>query len=168
MFCGNCGRQIADNAVACPFCNTPVRQAGPNTNAGYNPNTTYNPNPGYNTNAGYNANPGYNPNAAYNASNPYNQNFTQPSLYPAQPKPSMGGAGIASIIVGAIGILIGWFLLALLGYIFGGVALGLSIADKKKSGAQGIHAGMIVAIVCLAGTLVNSIIGVIMALSLLL
>ena len=91
---------------------------------------------------------------------------------PAAPKPSAaveksGGAqssalSIVSIVVGAIGILMAW-LIALLGYIFGGAALACAlVAGKKVPGDKKAKTGLLLAVITLVCSVINSILGMLM------
>lgn len=77
---------------------------------------------------------------------------------------SAEGLGLAAVVTGAIGILMAW-LIALLGYIFGGVALALALVSKNHNPNCGkAKTGMILAIITLACSVVNSILGILIML----
>lgn len=83
------------------------------------------------------------------------------------PGTSTGGAmGIASIVVGAVGIPFAW-LIALLGYIFGGAGLVLAIfAMKNDPFSSKGKIGLILSIITLVSSVINSILGVIIMMGL--
>ena len=118
MFCTKCGKEIDNDAVVCPYCNSATSEAATDVS-------------------------------------------TQQVV---TPQPASNGMGIASIVLGALGIVFG-LLIALLGYIFGGAGLALAITARNKNGASTLTTvGMVVSIFTLALSLVNSILGIILAL----
>ena len=72
------------------------------------------------------------------------------------------GLGIASIILGAVGIPFS-LLLAITGYFFGGAGLALAIIGGKKNPSSGkSKVGLILSIITLSCSVVNSLIGFLM------
>ena len=70
------------------------------------------------------------------------------------------GLGTAAIALGVIGAILA-FLIALLGYIFGGTALALALVGRSRDkNSKKCFAGVISAIVALGCSLLSSIIGV--------
>lgn len=95
-----------------------------------------------------------------------NANGFSENPYGAQAAPSEG-LGIAAIVVGAVGILMAW-LVALLGYIFGGIGLTLALVGKHQNKLSSkATVGMILSIITLACSLLNSILGVLLVFSML-
>ncbi len=92
---------------------------------------------------------------------------TKPELIPTplfMPRKTTDGAGIAAVIVGAIGLVLAW-LVALLGYICGGVALACALSSRSKLGSSATSTlGIVFGSVTLAFSLINSILGVILML----
>ena len=77
-------------------------------------------------------------------------------------QPSTSGLGVAAIVTGALGIVMG-ILIALLGYVFGGAGLAMSIIERSKNGfSKQAVAGTVVSIVALVVSLLNSILGIMM------
>ena len=77
---------------------------------------------------------------------------------------SAEGLGLAAIVIGAIGILMAW-LIALLGYIFGGAGLALALVAKNKNpNCSKAKTGMILSIITLACAVINSILGILIML----
>lgn len=71
-------------------------------------------------------------------------------------------SAIVGIVLGLVGIVGAW-LIALLGYILGGIALGLSISAKKKAPNNGTAtAGIVIACIALVCAVINSILGIAM------
>ena len=76
-------------------------------------------------------------------------------------KETSSALSIVSIVVGGIGILMAW-LIALLGYLFGGAALACAlVATKNNCGDKKAKTGLLLAIITLACSVINSIIGMI-------
>ena len=73
---------------------------------------------------------------------------------------SNSGLKKASIVLGAIGIVMAW-LLAILGYLFGGAALAMAIVAKNKGGEDAKPA-LIVSVIALVCSVISSIIGIIL------
>ena len=72
--------------------------------------------------------------------------------------------GIVSIILGAIGIPCS-LLLAILGYLFGGVGLALAILSRKKNPfSKKGNVGLILSIIALSCSVVNSLLGILIML----
>ena len=95
-------------------------------------------------------------NANY-ASNGYNNREPQSN--------TSSGLSVASTVLGAIGIILAW-LIALLGYIFGGAGLALALVARGKAGESKLWvAGLTLSIITLSFALINSILGVLIVLS---
>ena len=72
---------------------------------------------------------------------------------------------IISIVLGAVGIPLAW-LLAILGYALGGTGLALAIITMKKDVfATKPKVGLILSIITLACSVINSILGIIIMLA---
>ena len=70
--------------------------------------------------------------------------------------------GLISVILGAIGIVMAW-LIAILGYLFGGGALALAIIGKiKDNNRKRANLGLVLAIMTLVFSFLNSILGIIL------
>ncbi len=80
---------------------------------------------------------------------------------PAPPAAPSKGLGIASIILGACGIVLAW-VIALFGYMLGGAGLALAIVGKVKKCGPTATIGLILSIVTLVFAFINSILGVLM------
>ena len=91
--------------------------------------------------------------------------YTPPSYTPppAPPAAPSKGLGIASLILGACGIVFAW-ILALLGYMLGGAGLALAIIGKVKKCGPTATIGLILSIVTLVFAFINSVLGVLMML----
>ena len=75
--------------------------------------------------------------------------------------PAKSGLSTVSIVLGGIGIVMAW-LLAILGYLFGGAGLALAIVSKNKEpGDSKAKIGLFISIAALVCSLVSSIIGII-------
>ena len=73
---------------------------------------------------------------------------------------SANSLGITSIILGALGILWAW-LIALFGWILGGVGLALSLVGRNKSKcAKKCKIGTILSAIALGCSFINSLIGI--------
>lgn len=78
---------------------------------------------------------------------------------------SANGLGTVSVALGIVGCIMAW-LLAALGYIFGGAALALAlIARNKNQCSQNAKRGLIISIAALACSLISSITGMIILMS---
>lgn len=95
---------------------------------------------------------------------PVRENVAAPSAERNEnvvPAEKSSGA-IVGFVLGLIGIVGAW-LIALLGYVLGGIALGLSIGAKKKVPQNGLAtAGIVAACITLIFSVINSILGVAM------
>ena len=77
-------------------------------------------------------------------------------------QPASSGLGVVAIVLGAVGIVLA-LLFALLGYVLGGVALGLAVAERKKVGfSKQVATGLVLSIVALIVAFGNSILGIIL------
>jgi uncharacterized membrane protein YvbJ len=122
MFCLNCGKEIANDALYCPYCNSATENV---ENAS--------------------ASPVINDEPAKNSSNTF---------------------GLIAVILGALGVVLAW-LIALLGHLFGGAALALSIIGKcKDSSPKKATAGLVLAIITLVFSFINSVWGMLIMLQL--
>lgn len=75
---------------------------------------------------------------------------------------SANGLGKASIALGIIGCVMAW-LLAILGYIFGGTSLALAlVARNKNQCSQVAKKGLVISIIAFVCSVLSSIIGVIL------
>ena len=69
--------------------------------------------------------------------------------------------GIAAIVLGAIGIIWAW-LIAIFGWVLGGVGLALALVGRNKNPLEKTcKAGLILSAITLGSSLINSIIGII-------
>lgn len=82
----------------------------------------------------------------------------------ARKQGGVNGLSIAALIVGIFGVIFAW-IVALLGYILGGLSLVFAIIGMKQSKNGVATAGLILAIITLASSLINSIIGVLLVMA---
>ena len=74
-------------------------------------------------------------------------------------KSTSSGLGVAGVTMGALGIVLA-LLIALLGYIFGGAGLALSLVARSKDGfSKQAATGIVLSIIAFAVAIVNSILG---------
>lgn len=166
-YCKQCGKQLTDDAVVCDSCGCAVEIINDNANGGENFSQTqnngncYNPN-GFNQqqNNGFNPNNGnyYNPNGfnqqqnnGFNPNNGFDPNNYQPQ------NPSNGG-GVASIVLGILGIIMAW-LLAIVGHILSIIGIVLGARDVAKSKKVG---GLVLSIIGEICAIISSILGVLL------
>ncbi len=134
MYCNKCGNQIPDNSAVCPYCGSPVEGQTVAQNV-------------------YGAQQGYVPQPQ------------QPVGYPQTPPPTGQvpgkGQGIASLVLGIIGIALAWFSwvnIATLACSIIGIALGY-LARKHSTEALGRPYGIATAglVLSIIATVLNSI-----------
>ncbi len=93
-------------------------------------------------------------------------NETPAILTNEEKKPPTDGLASAGIALGIIGIVMAW-LLAIMGYLFGGAAIALSLVAKGKNPeSKKAKTGIIISVVALVCSIISSVIGVIGVLSL--
>lgn len=194
MYCPNCGTENENGALFCTACGTrlaapaapvaeapaapvaeapaapvveapaaqapvaPQPNAFPNNNAyantGYTPNNTY-PNNNVNNNGTYPVNNTYSANNMYPNNGMYQQPVTQQQS---------SGLAIGSIAVAAIGFFAN-LLLALLGWGCGIAGLVMALSAKKKNPQdKNAKIGLILSVVTLAASAINSVAGIIISL----
>ena len=91
------------------------------------------------------------------------QSMVNPTASFNMPKQS-SPLSIVSVVVGAVGILLAW-LIALLGYISGCLALSFAlVAMKANSEDKKAKAGLVLSIVVFACSIINSVLGVLLML----
>lgn len=166
MYCKKCGREIADDAVICGYCGTPVN-AGAATGQPGQQGVYGEPAPQYRGQA--DGNPGYNGyrtagqgdgNSGYGGYGMNGQGYGTPVA------PMDGGAvgmAVTSLVLGIVSLLImccvniWWIttLAAIFGIVFGAISLG------KHMGGRGMAiAGIVCSIVALAFELLLIIVGI--------
>ena len=115
MYCLNCGREIDDKALNCPYCGTLTENAQ-----------------------------------------------AAPAYSNVKPKVQSSTLAIVSIVIGSIGILMAW-LIALLGYIFGGTALTFALVSHNKVPEDRKWlTGLILSCITLISAIINSILGMLL------
>jgi hypothetical protein len=127
--CPNCGAQVADNEKFCGSCGAVQPEAGSSQNT-QNYDTQTNMNTGYNQG-----------NSQYNTGNYYQQ--------PVKPT---SGMAVASLVLGIVTWIFGWFTLAIpgiLGLIFG--IVGIQQCKHGTKGGNGMAiAGLVLSIIMVA------------------
>ena len=130
-FCQKCGKELHDDAVVCIGCGcaVPSSQAQSTSQSFSTTNTSYT---------------SQTPTTNHDFSHDYAVANT---------------LGIISIILGAVGIPLAW-VLAILGYLFGGAGLTLAIISINKDyfSTKG-KVGLVLSIITLSCSLINSLLG---------
>ena len=146
MFCFKCGKQIADDMKFCPYCGVETINSSNSrkTNISGNTNTPVTPgNTNYPGNANYPGNSGNPGNANYlgNPGNPGNANYPgNPGGSPQPAAPEGKSSYTASKVLGIIGLVLG-ILSPLVGFILGGIGIGLTSKGRKAHDQEAINVG---------------------------